>query len=145
MKGVNKCIFIGTVGKDPDVRFTQSSSAVAGFSIAVNEKWKDKQTGEQKERTEWINVSAFGKLAEIIQAYVTKGTVVYVEGKMRTEKYQDKQTGQDKYATKIQADTLQMLGGGQQNQQQRPQNNQQSYQAQNPQQNNDFTDDDVPF
>ena len=143
MKGVNKCIFIGTVGKDPDVRFTQSGSAVAGFSIAVNEKWKDKQTGEQKERTEWINVSAFGKLAEIIQAYVTKGTVVYVEGKMRTEKYQDKQTGQDKYATKIQADTLQMLGGGQQ--QARPQNNQQAYQAQNPQQNNDLTDDDFPF
>ena len=143
MKGVNKCIFIGTVGKDPEVRFTQGGSAVAGFSIAVNEKWKDKQTGEQKERTEWINVSAFGKLAEIIQAYVTKGTVVYIEGKMRTERYQDKQTGQDKYATKIQADTLQMLGGGQQ--QAQPQNKQQAYQAQHPSQNNDFDSEEVPF
>lgn len=116
MNGVNKHIILGTVGKDPDTRYMPNGNAVTKFSVAVNEKWKDKN-GQPQERTEWINVELFGKLAEIAGQYIKKGSQVYLEGKQRTEKWQDQQ-GNDRYTTKTIVDVMQMLGGGQsQNQQ----------------------------
>jgi single-strand DNA-binding protein len=109
---LNKAQVIGRLGKDPEMRYTADSKAVANLTIATSEKWKDKQTGQQQERTEWHRVTAFGKLAEIIGQYLTKGSQVYIEGKIRTRKWQDAQ-GQDKYTTEIVADQMQMLGGGQ--------------------------------
>jgi single-strand DNA-binding protein len=104
-----------------------SGGAVCSISVATSESWKDKNTGQQQERTEWHNVEAFGKLAEIMGEYLRKGSQVYIEGSIQTDKYQDKQTGQDRYSTKIKARELQMLGGkadggpGQGGQQQQPQ------------------------
>ena len=109
MSGVNKVIIIGNVGKDPEVRYSQGGSAIANLTVATSEKWKDKQTGEQKEQTEWHRVSAFGRLAEIICEYVKKGSKVYIEGKLQTRSY-DKD-GQKHYATEIVANQLQMLDG----------------------------------
>lgn len=108
-RGINKVIIVGTVGKDPEMRYSQSGSALCSLSIATNEKWKDKN-GEMQERTEWHRVKAFGKLAEIIGEYVKKGGQLYVEGKLRTEKYTDKQ-GVEKYSTDIIADEIMLLGG----------------------------------
>jgi len=105
---VNKFIGIGNLGKDPEMRFMPDGKAVTNFSIAITEKYKDK-SGEQKEVTEWVNIVAFGKLAEIAGQYLAKGSQVYVEGKLKTEKYQ--KDGQDRYVTKIIADKFQMLGG----------------------------------
>lgn len=107
---VNKAILIGRVGKDPEVRFTQEGKAIANFSIATSENWKDK-SGEKQEKTEWHNIVAFGKLAEIIGEYVKKGSLLYIEGKITTEKWQDKETGKDRYTTKIIAEQMKMLGG----------------------------------
>jgi single-strand DNA-binding protein len=109
-RGVNKVIVIGNLGQDPDTRYMPSGSAVTNLRIATNESWKDKQTGEQKERTEWHSVAMFGKLAEIAAEYLRKGSQVYIEGKLRTRKWQDKQ-GNDRYTTEIVADEMQMLGG----------------------------------
>lgn len=111
MNGINKHIIIGTLKKDPETRYMPNGNAVTEFSVAVNEKWKDKQ-GQPQERTEWINCEIFGKLAEIAAQYLTKGSQVYLEGKQRTEKWQDQQ-GQDRYTTKTIIDVMQMLGGGQ--------------------------------
>lgn len=110
MRGVNKVILIGTLGRDPDVRYTASGSAVANLSVATSEQWKDKNTGEKKEQTEWHKVSIFGKLAEIAGEYLKKGSHVYIEGRIQTRKWQDKD-GQDKYTTEIVANAMQMLGG----------------------------------
>ena len=110
MLGVNKAILCGTLGKDPETRYTSSGKAVTSFSIATSERWKD-QSGEKQERTEWHNITAFDKLAEICGEYLKKGTVVYVEGKIKTEKYTAKD-GVEKSATKIVIDTMQMIGGG---------------------------------
>lgn len=112
MRGINKAIILGTVGKDPDMRCTNSGSAIASFSLATNEKFKDK-SGNMQERTEWHNVTAFGKLAEIVQQYVRKGMPLYIEGAIRTEQWQDKE-GNTRYTTKIIANELQMLGGKEQ-------------------------------
>ena len=109
-RGVNKVILVGNLGKDPDTRYMPSGSAVTNFSIATSESWKDKQTGEQKDRTEWHNISMFGKLAEIAAEYLRKGSQVYIEGKLRTRKWQDK-SGNDRYTTEVIADEMQMLGG----------------------------------
>jgi single-strand DNA-binding protein len=109
-RGVNKVIVIGNLGQDPDTRYMPSGSAVTNLRIATNESWKDKQTGEQKDRTEWHSVAMFGKLAEIAAEYLRKGSQVYIEGKLRTRKWQDKQ-GNDRYTTEIVADEMQMLGG----------------------------------
>ncbi len=109
-RGVNKVILVGNLGKDPDTRYMPSGSAVTNFSIATSESWKDKQTGEQKDRTEWHNISMFGRLAEIAAEYLRKGSQVYIEGKLRTRKWQDKQ-GNDRYTTEVVADEMQMLGG----------------------------------
>ncbi len=108
-RGINKVILVGTLGKDPEVRYSQSGSALTSVSIATNESWKDKN-GEKQERTEWHRVKFFGKLAEIAGEYLKKGGQVYIEGSLRTEKYTDKQ-GVEKYSTDIIADQMQMLGG----------------------------------
>ena len=110
MSGVNKVIILGNVGRDPEVRVTQDGGNVTNISVACTEKYKDKQ-GEQKEITEWINVVFFGKLAEIAGKYINKGSQVYVEGKLKTDKYTDKATGVEKYSTKVIASSMQLLGG----------------------------------
>jgi single-strand DNA-binding protein len=108
-RGVNKVILVGTLGRDPEVRYSQSGSALTTVSVATNESWKDKN-GEKQERTEWHRVKFFGRLAEIAGEYLKKGGQVYIEGSLRTEKYTDKQ-GVEKYSTDIIASEMQMLGG----------------------------------
>ena len=110
-RGINKAIIIGTLGRDPEVRFTAGGSAVANLRVATNESWKDKQTGEKKESTEWHAVVLFGKTAEIAGEYLKKGRMVYIEGRLQTRKYQDKE-GVERYSTEIVASDMQMLGGG---------------------------------
>lgn len=116
-RGVNKVILIGNLGADPDVRYMPSGDAVANLRIATSETWRDKQTGENRERTEWHNVVIFGKLAEVAKQYLRKGSKVYIEGKLRTRKWQG-QDGQDRYTTEVVVDiggSMQMLdprGGG---------------------------------
>ncbi len=109
-RGVNKVIIIGNLGQDPETRYMPSGSAVTNLRVATNESWKDKQTGEQKDRTEWHRVAMFGRLAEIAAEYLRKGSQVYIEGKLRTRKWQDKD-GNDRYTTEIVADEMQMLSG----------------------------------
>ena len=109
-RGINKAIIVGTLGKDPDVKYTASGSAVVNVSVATNESWKDKNTGENVEKTEWHRIVVFGKLAEICAQYLKKGSQVYFEGKIQTRKWQD-QSGQDRYSTEIVANEMQMLGG----------------------------------
>lgn len=109
-RGVNKAIIVGNVGQDPEIRYMPSGSAVAELSVATTEQWKDKSSGEKQERTEWHRITFYGRLAEIVGEYVRKGSQVYVEGSIRTEKWQDKQ-GNDRYTTKIIANEMQLLGG----------------------------------
>lgn len=109
-RGVNKVILIGNLGKDPEVRYMPSGGAVANVTLATSETWRDKQTGETQERTEWHNVVFFNRLAEIAGEYLRKGSKVYIEGSLRTRKWQDKQ-GQDRYTTEIVATEMQMLDG----------------------------------
>ncbi len=109
MAGVNKVIIVGNLGKDPEVRFMPNGGAVANLAVATSETWKDKQTGEQKERTEWHNIVMYQRLAEIAGEYLKKGSKVYLEGSLQTSKWTDKQTGQDRYKTEIKANELQML------------------------------------
>ena len=114
-RGINKVILIGNLGKDPEVKYMPSGGAVANLTIATSDSWKDKQTGEAQERTEWHRVSMFGRLGEIAGEYLRKGSKVYIEGRLQTRKWQD-QNGQDRYTTEIVANDLQMLdsrGGGQ--------------------------------
>lgn len=107
---MNKCQFIGRLGRDPEVKQMPNGRAVANFSIACGQSWKDKQTGEKKERTEWINIVAFEKLGEICGQYLKKGSQVYIEGRFTTRKWQDKE-GKDRYTTEVIAEQMQMLGG----------------------------------
>ena len=109
-RGVNKVIIVGNLGQDPETRYMPSGAAVTNFTVATNESWKDKQTGEQKDRTEWHRVAMFNRLAEIAAEYLRKGSQVYIEGKLRTRKWQG-QDGQDRFTTEIIADEMQMLGG----------------------------------
>ena len=109
-RGINKVIVVGNLGADPDTRYMPSGGAVTNLSVATSESWKDKQSGEQKERTEWHKVAMFGRLAEIAAEYLRKGSQVYIEGKLRTRKWQDRD-GNDRYTTEIIADEMQMLGG----------------------------------
>jgi single-strand DNA-binding protein len=109
-RGINKVILVGNLGADPETRYMPSGSAVTNLSIATSETWKDKQTGEQKERTEWHKVAMFNRLAEIAAEYLRKGSQVYIEGKLRTRKWQDRD-GNDRWTTEIIADEMQMLGG----------------------------------
>ncbi|MDH3716146.1 MAG: single-stranded DNA-binding protein [Gammaproteobacteria bacterium] len=109
-RGINKVILVGNLGADPEVRYMPSGSAVTNARIATTDSWKDKQTGEQQERTEWHQVVFFNRLAEIAGEYLKKGSQVYVEGRLQTRKWQDK-TGNDRYTTEIVANEMQMLGG----------------------------------
>ncbi len=109
-RGINKVILVGNLGNDPETRYMPSGSAVTNITVATNESWKDKQTGEQKDRTEWHKVAMFNRLAEVAAEYLRKGSQVYIEGKLRTRKWQDK-NGQDRWTTEIIADEMQMLGG----------------------------------
>lgn len=109
-RGINKVILIGNVGGDPEVRYMPNGNAVATLSIATSETWKDKQTGDKQERTEWHRVICFNRLGEIAGEYIRKGSKLYIEGSLRTRKWQDQQ-GQDRYTTEIVAANLQMLDG----------------------------------
>lgn len=160
-RGINKVVLIGNLGQDPEMRYMPNGGAVANITLATSETWRDKQSGEMKESTEWHRVVIFGKLAEIAGEYLRKGSQVYIEGQLRTRKWKD-QSGQDRYTTEVVVSvsgTMQMLGGRPQNagapaqsgwgQPQQPQNGQQpgnsgtppSHMSEPPM---DF-DDDIPF
>ena len=109
-RGINKVILVGNLGADPETRYMPSGSAVTNLSVATSESWKDKQSGEQKERTEWHKVVMFDRLAEIAAEYLRKGSQVYIEGKLQTRKWQDRD-GNDRWTTEIRANEMQMLGG----------------------------------
>ncbi|MCJ8168432.1 single-stranded DNA-binding protein [Atopomonas sediminilitoris] len=168
-RGVNKVILIGNVGGDPETRYLPNGNAVTNITLATTDSWKDKQTGQPQERTEWHRVVFFGKLAEIAGQYLNKGSQVYVEGRLQTRKWQG-QDGQDRYTTEIVVDqggVMQMLGGRgnneggqqraprdnggyqqqapQQQQQQRPQQQAPQQPAQQPPADYDSFDDDIPF
>ena len=152
-RGVNRVILVGNVGNDPDVKTTSNGSAVANLSVATSEAWRDKNTGEMQERTEWHRIVLFNRLAEIAQQYLRKGSKVYIEGKIQTRKWQD-QNGQDRYSTEIVGNELQMLDSRESNGGQTSQasngngfaQNQQPFSAGNQTAGNepDFGDD-VPF
>jgi len=108
-RGVNKVILIGNLGKDPEVRYSAAGSAIANITVATSESWKDKQTGENVERTEWHRVVFYQRLAEIAGEYLRKGSKIYIEGRLQTRKWQDKNTGQDRFTTEIIGDSMQML------------------------------------
>lgn len=152
-RGINKVILVGNLGADPESKFMPSGSAVCELRLATSRSWKDKNSGEQREETEWHRVVAYQRLAEIMGQYLRKGSQVYIEGRIRTRKWQDKQ-GQDRYTTEIIADEMQMLGGREgggtanfsspapassSKSQQRPQNNQPAGGM------DDDMDDDIPF
>lgn len=150
MASLNLCQFIGNLGKDPETRYSANGDAICNFSIACTESWKDKNSGEKKEQTEWVRVSVFGKLAEICGQYLKKGSQVYVSGSMRTRKWQDKE-GKDQYTTEIRCDEMKMLGsrhdGGQQSNEY---NQEQAPRREAPKQNKPTTSfddlgDDIPF
>ena len=109
-RGINKVILVGNLGADPETRYMPSGGAVTNIRVATSESWKDKNTGDQQERTEWHNVAFFGRLAEISAEYLRKGSQVYIEGKLRTRKWQDKD-GNDRWSTEVIANEMQMLGG----------------------------------
>ena len=110
-RGINKVILVGNLGQDPEVRYTANGTAVANLRIATSETWRDKQSGEQRENTEWHTVVLFGKTAEIASQYLKKGRQVYIEGRLQTRKWQDK-SGNDRFSTEVVANDMQMLGGG---------------------------------
>ena len=145
MSGVNKVIIVGNIGKEPEVRQTQGGTSVVNFSIATSEKYKDNQ-GVQQQKTEWHNIVAWSKLADICAQYLHKGSKVYIEGKLQTRKWQD-QSGQDRYTTEIVGNNLQMLGSRNNGQQQapQPQQGQQAHQDQQPDYSGYPEDDSIPF
>jgi single-strand DNA-binding protein len=108
-RGINKVILVGNLGRDPEVRYMPSGGAVTNITLATSESWKDKNTGQQQERTEWHRVVLFGRLGEIAGEYLRKGSQVFIEGRLQTRKWQD-QSGQDRYTTEIVANEMQMLG-----------------------------------
>ena len=109
MAGINKAILVGRLGRDPEVRYTPSGTAVANFTIATSEEWKDKESGDRRERTEWHRIVAFGRLGEICGEYLSKGRQVYIEGRIQTREWDDRD-GNKRYTTEIVAGTMQMLG-----------------------------------
>lgn len=112
MAGINKVIIVGNLGNDPEIRTMPNGEQVANITVATSESWTDKNTGERKEQTEWHRIVLYRRLAEIAGQYLTKGSQVYIEGRLKTRKWQDN-NGQDRYTTEIQGDNLQMLGGRQ--------------------------------
>jgi single-strand DNA-binding protein len=158
-RGINKVILVGNLGADPETRYTASGSAITNIRVATSESWRDKQTGETQERTEWHSVVFFNRLAEIAGEYLRKGRQVYIEGSLRTRKWQG-QDGQDRYTTEVVANEMQMLGGRGDDAPARPsqggfRDNTQSPPRQAPTQaakespvfqgEDNFTDDDIPF
>ncbi|MEQ5518465.1 single-stranded DNA-binding protein [Providencia rettgeri] len=154
-KGVNKVILIGHLGQDPEIRYMPAGGAVANITLATSESWRDKQSGEMREKTEWHRVCIFGKLAEVAGEYLKKGSQVYIEGSLQTRKWQD-QSGQDRYTTEVVVNiggSMQMLGGNGGNQAGSQQPAQQTQQPQRQQQSQtqqseppmDFDDDMIPF
>ncbi|CVF69366.1 single-stranded DNA-binding protein [Serratia marcescens] len=148
-RGVNKMILLGNLGKDPEVRYTQNGGAIANLTIATSESWRDKQSGEQKEKTEWHRVVLFGKLAEVAGEYLRKGSQVYIEGKLTTRKWED-QAGAERYTTEIHVNVggvMQMIGSKQEasqsGNQQSPPKQQNKHQPSN-EPPMDF-EDDIPF
>lgn len=141
-KGINKVILVGHLGQNPEVKYMPSGGAVTNISVATSDQWKDKQTGEMKDRTEWHRVVFFNRLAEIAGEYLKKGSQVYIEGRLQTRKWQD-QSGVDRYTTEIVANEMQMLGG-QNNRNQAPTQQQVGSFGQSPASGADF-DDDIPF
>ena len=131
---VNKFIGIGNLGRDPEMRFMPNGNAVCNFSIAISEKYKDKTSGDWKEITEWVNIVMFGKLAEVAGEYLKKGSKVYIEGKLKTEKYTDK-NGVEKFSTKVVAEKMEMVGS-------RTENAAPTKAAPKPE---PFNEDDIPF
>ncbi len=109
-RGINKVILVGNLGADPETRYTPSGTAVTNIRVATTKSWRDRNSGEQQERTEWHRVAMFNRLAEIAGEYLKKGSQVYIEGELRTNKWQDQQ-GNDRYTTEIIANEMQMLGG----------------------------------
>ncbi|BCA97308.1 single-stranded DNA-binding protein (plasmid) [Legionella antarctica] len=147
-RGINKVILVGNVGNAPEVRQTTEGNAIATLSLATSETWKDKQTGEKQEKTEWHRVVFFRQLAEIVGKYVRKGSKLYIEGSLRTRKWQDQQ-GIDRYTTEIVANDMQMLDS--RHDEERPNNNEPTPAAQNPTSTNSQypvmqdIDDNIPF
>lgn len=109
-RGINKVILIGNLGQDPDIRYTQSGAPVANLSLATAESWRDRETGEQNERTEWHRLVMFGRTAEVAQQYLKKGSQIFVEGRLQTRKWQDRD-GNERYTTEVVVNDMQMLGG----------------------------------
>ncbi|MEQ5315707.1 single-stranded DNA-binding protein [Providencia vermicola] len=150
-RGVNKVILIGHLGQDPEIRYMPSGGAVANLTLATSESWRDKQSGEMREKTEWHRVCIFGKLAEVAGEYLKKGSQVYIEGSLQTRKWQD-QSGQDRYTTEVVVNvggSMQMLGGRDSNNQaggqqpaRQPQQPQQAPQNEPPM---DWDDQEIPF
>jgi single-strand DNA-binding protein len=154
-RGINKVILVGNLGNDPEVRYTAGGAAISRISIATTEAWKDRESGEMQEKTEWHRVVFFGKLAEIVAEYLKKGSQVYVEGRLQTNKWQDKE-GNDRYTTEIIANEMQMLGGrstgggaGGGSERERPApsegGGQPSRSSSRPAADENFVDDDIPF
>lgn len=111
MASVNKVILVGNLGRDPEVRYSPEGAAICNVSLATTSQWKDRNTGERREETEWHRVVFYNRLAEIAGEYLRKGRSIYVEGRIKTRKWQDKESGQDRYSTEIVAEQMQMLGG----------------------------------
>ena len=147
-RGINKVILVGNLGNDPDIRYTAGGAAIANISLATTDSWRDKESGEQQERTEWHRVVFFGRLAEIVGEYLKKGSQVYVEGRLQTRKWQDK-SGTDRYTTEIVANEMQMLGGRgggmSSSDQPPPPMSDAETTAGSAAADNDFVDDDIPF
>ena len=153
-RGINKVILIGNLGNDPDVRYTSGGSPIANISLATSESWRDKETGDQQERTEWHRIVFFGRLAEIVSEYLRKGSKVYVEGRLQTRKWQDRD-GNDRYTTEIVANEMQMLdskgGAGEEFAGPSGQARRQAgasppgQQETSPDKGGEFVDDDIPF
>lgn len=147
-RGINKVILVATVGRDPEVKYMPSGGAVVNLSAATNESWKDKTTGEKKERTEWHKLTFYNRLAEIVGEYVRKGQQIYIEGRLRTRDYE--KDGQKHYITEIMVDEMQMLGGGRGgagggDRSMRDEAPSRSAPAGEPSGGGDFQDDDIPF
>jgi len=143
-RGVNKVILVGNLGQKPEIRYTQTNTAVATLSIATSESWKDKESGEQREKTEWHRVVFFGKLAEIAEQYLDKGSQLYIEGKLQTRKWQDKD-GNDKYTTEILGNEMNMLGGRQSSGDTGAYDQSQPASQSSPSQESQISEEDIPF
>ncbi len=137
-RGVNKVILVATVGKEPEIKYMPSGGAVCNLSAATNESWKDKQTGEKKERTEWHRLTFYNRLAEIVGEYIHKGSQIYIEGSLRTRDYEKE--GQKHYVTEIIVGNMQMLGGKQESQKEKA-----PIASESSETSGDFQDDDIPF